>query len=68
MQSTLISTPQDMSYTERKRRYAQVGRIVRARGVDAAVVAKYEYLKSDGERSLVLSPNSLNLEPYNPKA
>ena len=41
-----------MAYSERKRRYAWVGRVVRAPGVAPEVVAKYEYAKSDQERSL----------------
>ena len=39
-----------MPYSERKAKYAQVGRIIRAPGVDAAVIAKYELAKSDAER------------------
>ena len=39
-----------MPYAERKKKYAQVGRIMRSPGIDPAVVAKYDLMRSDQER------------------
>ncbi|CAE7358697.1 unnamed protein product, partial [Symbiodinium sp. CCMP2456] len=40
----------ELPYAVRKTYYARAGRIVKAPGVDAAVVSKYDLMKGDQER------------------
>ena len=49
---SLFVMTEDMPYAERKSKYAQVGRLWRAPGVDSGLLNKYEMMLTDGERPL----------------